>query len=67
MQINDLLKAAIESEASDLHLKAGNFPVVRIFGKLHNLKGLPRLSIQDTMELAGQITNDHQKKIWKVN
>ncbi len=62
MQINDLLKAAIESEASDLHLKAGNFPVVRIFGKLHNLTGLPRLSIQDTMELASQITNDHQKK-----
>jgi twitching motility protein PilT len=62
MQINDLLKAAIESEASDLHLKAGNFPVVRIFGKLHNLTGLPRLSIQDTRELANQITNDHQKK-----
>ena len=62
MQINDLLKAAIESEASDLHLKAGNFPVVRIFGKLNNLKGFQRLSIQDTMELASQITNDNQKK-----
>ncbi len=61
MQINDLLKVAIESEASDLHLKAGNFPVIRIFGKLHNLKGFQRLSIQDTRELANQITNDHQK------
>ena len=61
MHINDLLKAAIEIEASDLHLKAGNYPVVRIFGKLSNLKGFPRLSIQDTMELANQITNDNQK------
>ena len=61
MLINDLLKAAIEIEASDLHLKAGNYPVVRIFGKLSNLKGFPRLSIQDTMELANQITNDNQK------
>jgi twitching motility protein PilT len=62
MQINDLLKAAIEIEASDLHLKAGNYPVIRIFGKLHNLKGLPRLSIQDTRQLANQITNEQQKK-----
>jgi len=61
MHINDLLKAAIEIEASDLHLKAGNYPVARIFGKLSNLKGFPRLSIQDTMELANQITNDNQK------
>jgi len=61
MHINDLLKAAIEIEASDLHLKAGNYPVVRVFGKLSNLKGFPRLSIQDTMELANQITNDNQK------
>lgn len=61
MQINDLLKVAIESEASDLHLKAGNFPVIRIFGKLNKLKGFQRLSIQDTRELANQITNDHQK------
>jgi len=61
MHINDLLKAAIEIEASDLHLKAGNYPIVRIFGNLSNLKGFPRLSIQDTMELANQITNDNQK------
>jgi len=61
MHINDLLKAAIEIEASDLHLKAGNYPVARIFGNLSNLKGFPRLSIQDTMELANQITNDNQK------
>ena len=29
MNINDLLKIAVEREASDLHLKVGNHPVLQ--------------------------------------
>jgi len=65
MDIDELLKIAIESEASDLHLKAGNFPIIRIHGKLKSLNDYPRLSIDDTFKLADQITNAHQKDILK--
>ena len=34
MHINDLLKVASERKASDLHLKVGSHPVVRIAGEL---------------------------------
>ncbi len=62
MEIDELLKIAIESEASDLHLKAGNFPVIRVHGTLQPLTTFPRLSTENTFELADQITNDSQKE-----
>ena len=34
MHINDLLKVASERKASDLHLKVGSHPVIRIAGEL---------------------------------
>ena len=61
MVIDEFLKIAIERDASDLHLKAGNHPMIRIHGTLTPLTGFPRLSIQDTEELAGQVMTDFQK------
>ena len=60
MVIDEYLKIAIERDASDVHLKAGNYPMIRIHGKLTPLTGFPRLSIQDTEELANQMMSDHQ-------
>jgi len=34
MHINDLLRSAVERQASDLHLKAGTYPMMRIDGTL---------------------------------
>ena len=34
MNIDDLLRVVVEREASDLHLKAGHPPVLRIHGQL---------------------------------
>ena len=34
MNVNDLLKIAIERKASDLHLKVGSHPIIRIDGRL---------------------------------
>jgi twitching motility protein PilT len=61
MVIDEFLKIAIERDASDLHLKAGNHPMIRIHGTLTPLTGFPRLSIQDTADLAGQMMTDFQK------
>jgi len=65
MDIDELLKIAIESDASDLHLKAGNFPIIRVNGKLKPLTAYPRLNTKDTFELANQIINEYQKEILK--
>ena len=62
MDIDDFLKVAIESDASDLHIKAGNYPIIRIHGKLQPLTQFPRLSPNNTFELANQVLNEHQKE-----
>lgn len=62
MDIDELLKVAIESDASDLHLKAGNHPTVRIHGHLKPQTNFPKLTPRDTYELSDQITNDYQKE-----
>jgi twitching motility protein PilT len=62
MDIDDLLKVAIETDASDLHVKAGNYPIIRIHGKLKPLTQFPRLSPNNTYELAHQVLNEHQKE-----
>ncbi len=63
MKIDDLLKIAIESEASDLHIKPGNHPILRMNGVLKPLTSYPRLSTSQTKELVDQITTGSQKKI----
>lgn len=62
MDINELLKIAIESEASDLHLKVGNFPVLRIHGELEPLTKYPKLTPGLTQKLVNQITNEYQRE-----
>lgn len=62
MDIDEFLKVAIESDASDLHIKAGNYPIIRIHGKLSPLTQFPRLSPNNTYELANQVLNEHQKE-----
>jgi len=44
MHVNDLLKIATERRASDLHLKVGSHPVLRINGHLTPLSELNRMS-----------------------
>lgn len=62
MDINELLKIAIENDASDLHLKVGNYPVIRIHGRLKPLTNFSKLTPKDTHDLSDQITNDYQKE-----
>jgi len=67
MIIDEFLKIAIERDASDVHLKAGNHPMIRIHGKLTPLTGFPRLTIQDTEELGNQVMTDPQKARLQVD
>ena len=65
MNINDLLKIAVERKASDLHLKVGSHPVLRIDGELLPLPELKRLMQEDTIAMAFSIMNARQKQRFK--
>ncbi len=65
MNINDLLRIAIEREASDLHLKVGNHPIIRVHGELIPLVELKRLVPEDTIAMAYSIMNTQQKEKFK--
>jgi len=62
MIIDDLLKVAIEMDASDVHLKVGNYPQFRIHGTLVPLRQLPRSTSKDLEEMAKQMMNEYQVK-----
>ena len=65
MQINDLLKYAIDSGASDLHLSVGSKPMVRINGSMMHLN--METMTQDMMEsiLPQVMTDDQRNKFYK--
>ncbi len=65
MNINDLLKIAVERKASDLHLKVGSHPVIRVDGDLIPLGELKRLLQEDTIAMAFSIMNARQKQRFK--
>ncbi len=67
MHINDLLKIATHRGASDLHLKVGSYPVLRINGKLTPLTELKRLMQEDTIAMAFSLMNARQKQKFKEN
>src|SRR6266536_2874749 len=67
MHINDLLKMAVEQKASDLHLKVGAFPVLRIDGVLKPLTEMRRLLQEDTVAMAFSIMSARQKEKFKTD
>jgi twitching motility protein PilT len=65
VKIDDLLRIAIGHGASDLHLKVGAFPVMRIGGELHPIADAPRLRPEDTLDMAFSIMSNRQKQRFK--
>lgn len=65
MNINDLLKLAVERRASDLHLKVGSHPVIRVDGELQPLIDVKRLMQEDTVAMAFSMMNSRQKQRFK--
>ncbi len=61
--LQELLEKTIELEASDLHLRVGTPPQVRIHGVMKILPGYKPLAEEDTKRIAYSILIDSQKKI----
>src|SRR5262249_18401497 len=62
-----LLKMAVEHKASDLHLKVGAFPVLRIDGTLKPLSEMRRLLQEDTVAMAFSIMSARHKERFKTD
>jgi twitching motility protein PilT len=65
MQIDDLLKIAMDRKASDLHLKVGNYPHLRVDGELVPLSDQPRVSAEDMLAMAFSMMSNRQKQKFK--
>ena len=64
-RIDDLLRMAISFGASDLHLRAGSFPVIRVTGELKPLSGVSRMTQDETLEMAFSMMSNRQKQHFK--
>jgi twitching motility protein PilT len=62
MNLNELLKIAVDNGASDLHLKVGSMPVIRVDGELQQLTGQQRIMQEDAASMAFSIMTARQKQ-----
>jgi twitching motility protein PilT len=65
IKIDDLLRSATKCGASDLHIKAGTLPVMRVDGELKPVLESPRLTPEDTLDMAFSIMSNRQKQRFK--
>jgi twitching motility protein PilT len=61
VDVSELLRHMVEVGASDLHLKAGNVPFVRIDGELRPTT-FPPLSAHETAQAAEALMSDHKRR-----
>jgi twitching motility protein PilT len=64
MDINELLKTAHAMGASDVHLKVGSQPIMRVNGELGPVQG-NRLSQEETLKIAFSVMSPGQRETFK--
>lgn len=62
MTLKEILTAMLESNASDLHLKVGSPPVIRVHGALQPV-GRQAVSGDDLKTFASQVLSERQQKV----
>jgi len=61
MHIDDLLRMTVVKGASDLHLKVGGAPVLRINGELIPQDEMPEITAEDMKQVFEEITTNEQR------
>jgi twitching motility protein PilT len=64
VDVNELLTMAVQIGASDLLIKAGAQPITRINGALNIVQDRPKLSSEDTQQMAFDVLTSKQKEIF---
>jgi len=62
--IPSLLRFAVAQKASDLHLSAGEAPMLRVHGEMHRID-MPALTKEDTHRLIFDVMNDGQRRTFQ--
>ena len=65
VDVNALLKKAVQRGASDLIVKAGNQPIARINGVLTVLEDVNKLTAEDTRKMAFDVMTEKQREIFQ--
>lgn len=65
MNINDLLTIAVEQGASDLHLKVGTAPMIRLGGSLVPVAGDHRVTQTDAVDMAAAVLSASSRDRFK--
>src|SRR3954453_14791768 len=65
MHVNDLLKITVDAGASDLHLKVGTYPMMRVRGSLQPVTTDKRLDHEDVVAMSGAIISTNQRQKFK--
>jgi twitching motility protein PilT len=65
MHVNDLLKIAVEHGASDLHLKVGSYPMMRVRGLLIPASEEKRLDHEDVVAMSAAVMSTGQRQKFK--
>jgi len=65
LAIEDLLRHAIENKASDLHLKVGNHPYIRVDGQLQAMSDFSRITPEEMLSMAFSMMTNRQKQKFK--
>jgi twitching motility protein PilT len=67
MHVNDLLSIAVENGASDLHLKVGNYPMMRVSGALAPVLSHRRLEHDELVGMAAAVLPAGHREKFKDN
>ena len=65
LSIDDLLRRAVENKSSDLHLKVGNHPYLRVDGLLTPITDVPRITPEEMLSMAFSMMTNRQKQKFK--
>lgn len=66
MELHDILNHSVKEKASDVHLKAGLPPILRIYGNLVPVKNQERLAPDEITKIAMRLMSDQQKEVFKT-
>jgi twitching motility protein PilT len=67
MELNEILTIAFKAKGSDIHIKTGLPPIVRIDGRLHPIPNASRLSPDFVSNTAHSMMNDRQRRMFEEN
>src|ERR1700728_2831367 len=65
LNIDDLLRRAVENKSSDLHLKVGNHPYLRMDGVLYPQSYVPRITPEEMLSMAFSMMTNRQRQKFK--